>query len=86
MQSPQADAVPACIATPMGDVNSIEPWSLRTKAARSDSSGVMDAVARISETIRSFQHGPMLRRPTRSVPGAGIRAYRHLGIRKSAGA
>jgi hypothetical protein len=59
--TPQADAVPVCIATTMADVISIELCSLRAKPARSVSSGAMDAVARMSETIHSSQRGPMLR-------------------------
>ena len=59
--TPQADAVPVCTATTMADVDSIELCSLRAKPARSVSSGAMDAVARMSETIHSSQPGPTLR-------------------------
>ena len=45
----------------MADVDSIELCSLRAKPARSVSSGAMDAVARMSETIHSSQPGPTLR-------------------------
>jgi hypothetical protein len=56
-QTRQADAVPVCTATPMADVISIE----LTTSARSATSGAMDAVARMLETIHLSQHGQMLR-------------------------
>jgi len=60
-QTPPADAVPVCIATPMADVSTIEPDQPRATSARSASSGAMDAVARMSETIHLSQPGPTLR-------------------------
>src|SRR6202035_1275849 len=60
-QTAQADAVPACIGTPMADVSSIEPCHLRATSARSVSSGAMDGVARMFKTIHLSQRGPMLR-------------------------
>jgi hypothetical protein len=60
-QTPQADAVPVCIATAMADVSSIEPCHLRVTSARSVSSGAMDAVARMFKTIHLSRRGPMLR-------------------------
>jgi hypothetical protein len=67
-QTRQADAVPVCTATPMADVISIE----LTTSARSATSGAMDAVARMLETIHLSQHGQMLR-----VDAAG--AFRSAG-------
>ena len=69
MQTPQADVVPVCIATPMADVSSIEPCHLRATSARSVSSGAMDAVARMFKTIHLSQRGPMLRADA-CAPGA----------------
>jgi hypothetical protein len=78
-QTPQADAVPACIATTMADVSSIGPGRMRATPAGLVSSGAMDAVARMLETIHLSQHGPMLRADeVRSAPDS--RRCGHVGF------
>ena len=59
-ETPRADAVPVCIATPMASASSIEPCHLRARSARSISSGAMDAVAKMFKMIHLSQRGPIL--------------------------
>lgn len=79
MQTPQADAAPVCIATPMADVSSIELCHPRATSARSVSSGAMDAVARMFKTIHLSQRGPMLRADA-CTPGAWEGRIELVGI------